>query len=95
MLAGQPPFEATSLEGLVDQVRHAEVPALPDGAGHSGEIVRRLLEKDPARRFASAAEARDAIIDANEAYSSADLSNRGWLVGGAALAVLAALWLLT
>ncbi len=95
MLAGRPPFEATSLEGLVDQVRHAEVPALPAGEGHSAEIVRRLLEKDPARRFASAAEARDAIIDASEAYSSAHVSVKGWLVGGAALAALAALWLLT
>ncbi len=94
MLTGAPPFEATSLEELVEQVRSAEAPPLPARAAHAGPVVRRLLDKDPNGRFANAAEARDAIMDANEEYSSARPSSIWWFAAAVVLvAVIAGWWL--
>ena len=57
---GRLPFEATSLFELLRQHVEAPPPPLralrPDAPPLLGEIVARALEKDPARRFASAAE---------------------------------------
>ena len=94
MLAGQPPFEATSLEQLVNQVRSEAAPALPPGATRAGVVLRRLLAKDPSRRYATAGEARDALLDTSEEHSAIQIPLAGWLAMGSALAIAMALWLL-
>jgi serine/threonine protein kinase len=95
MLTGQPPFEATSLEQLVSQVRSEAAPALPAGATKAAGVLRRLLEKDPSRRYSTAGEARDALLDTSEEHSTIDVPLAGWLaLGGGALAIALAVWLL-
>ena len=71
LLAGQPPFSAGSLSTLLYKVLYEDPtpveilrPELPAGVS---EIVRRALEKDPGRRFASGQEmarALDAVLGA-------------------------------
>jgi len=65
LIAGRPPFEADSMHRMI--VAHLTEPpppltevvrACPDTVA---AIVHRCLEKDPARRFGSAAELREAI----------------------------------
>ena len=94
MLTGQPPFAATSLEQLVDQVRSEAAPALTGSVTRVGSVLRRLLEKDPSRRYATAREARDALLDINEEHSAAAIPRAGWLLLGAVAAAAVILWIL-
>ena len=61
ILAGKPPYTATSMDQLFRQIQHDEPPEIPDVPDDVRAIVRRALAKDPAQRFASMAELRDAI----------------------------------
>jgi hypothetical protein len=60
LLAGRPPFLAMSYLGLVTQHINTAPPSLtqfrPDLPGHLVAAVHKALEKDPAKRFQSAAE---------------------------------------
>jgi hypothetical protein len=60
LLAGRPPFLAMSYLGLVTQHINTAPPSLtqfrPDLPGHLVNAVHKALEKDPAKRFQSAAE---------------------------------------
>jgi serine/threonine protein kinase len=64
-LAGRPPFPAESLHALLFAICEHHPPPLtaldPDLDPRLSAIVLRALEKDPARRFASAGEMRDAL----------------------------------
>ena len=57
MLAGRPPFTGTARAVIAAQVAQPSTPlsdALPDVPAHVAAAVTRALDKDPARRFASA-----------------------------------------
>jgi hypothetical protein len=57
MLAGSPPFPAKSFIESGHAILESEPPALPDSVPPSVDLlVRRCLEKEPARRFQSAAD---------------------------------------
>ena len=66
MLAGRPPFTADSAVAVAYQHINDEVPPvrLQNAKVSSGtaRIVHRLMEKDPAQRFQSATEVRDALL---------------------------------
>jgi len=51
ILAGKPPYTATTMDVLLRQVTREAPPPLPDVPGAIEAIVMRALEKDPARRF--------------------------------------------
>jgi eukaryotic-like serine/threonine-protein kinase len=65
LLAGQLPFRADSMTGLMDKIANAPHPPLrtirPDLPPCVGLIVDRALRKDPAQRFASAGEMARAL----------------------------------
>jgi serine/threonine-protein kinase len=65
LLAGQLPFRADSMTGLMDKIANAPHPPLrtirPDLPPCVGLIVDRALQKDPASRFATAAEMARAL----------------------------------
>ncbi|MES2414988.1 MAG: protein kinase [Pseudomonadota bacterium] len=54
MLAGKRPFIAESLELLLAKHMHADTPALPESSVHLQPVVNKLMQKDPAMRYASA-----------------------------------------
>jgi serine/threonine protein kinase len=63
MLTGRPPFLADSWQHVIEQVLHDEPPPLsrlrPDVPADLETICLKCLEKEPARRYASAAELAD------------------------------------
>jgi serine/threonine-protein kinase len=65
LLAGQLPFRADSMTGLMDKIANAPHPPLrtirPDLPPCVGLIVDRALQKDPGHRFATAAEMARAL----------------------------------
>ncbi|MBL8752643.1 MAG: protein kinase [Planctomycetes bacterium] len=60
LLTGRKPFDGASTAEVVDRIRRTEpidpLRLVPDLAPDLGAIVLKALEKDPARRYASAAE---------------------------------------
>lgn len=64
MLGGRQPFETDSIAGTMASVLHTEPPSLdelnPKVSPAVAAIVRTMLEKNPAQRYASA---RDVLID--------------------------------
>lgn len=56
MLAGKRPFIAESLELLLAKHINAETPALPASCARLQPVVNKLMQKNPAARYASAAE---------------------------------------
>ena len=65
MLAGRPPFGADSREALFFGIQYREPPSLaarePGLPAALDDVVRRLLDKDPARRFGDAGAVADAL----------------------------------
>jgi serine/threonine-protein kinase len=66
LLTGKLPFWATSQRALVEQISSVPAPepkslnaALPE---YLNDAILRALSKDPARRFQTAAELRDALV---------------------------------
>jgi len=62
MLTGRRPFEASSPNELMGRHLHAPVPLLPSRLEKFQPVIDRLLAKDPADRYHSAEEARQAIL---------------------------------
>src|SRR4029079_13240089 len=98
MAARRQPFAAASVPELFSAILRDQPAALPDRTPIAlGGIIERCLEKDPNRRYQSAAEVR-ASLEAVHADAGAPvtgwryyLRRRRWLVSGAAATVLAAL----
>ncbi len=61
MLAGEPPFRGATLAEIFERHRHAPVPRLKPEYAACQPLIDRLLEKNPADRFASAAEFLEAL----------------------------------
>jgi serine/threonine-protein kinase len=70
MLAGQPPFAGGNLASILAQRLVAEPPSLrearPDVPPQVEQIVRRAMERDPAHRYQTAGELRDALRAARD-----------------------------
>ena len=60
LLAGELPFRAESMAGLMEKIIHSPHPSIrtlrPDLPSCVAAIVDRALQKDPAERFQSAGE---------------------------------------
>ncbi len=70
LLEGEPPFSAESAYVIFQKHVHDELPpfrkATPPVPEHVEKIVRKMTEKDPSDRFASAKELRQALEQAKE-----------------------------
>jgi serine/threonine protein kinase/Tfp pilus assembly protein PilF len=66
ILAGKPPYTATTMDQLFKQITADPPPPLEDVSSHPPrsliEIVERALAKEPAERFASMREIHDALV---------------------------------
>jgi serine/threonine-protein kinase len=89
ILAGVPPYTATTMDVLVRQVTQDPPPPLPDVPGSIEAIVMRALEKDPARRFATMSELAGAVA-AERKRRFAPAARRWPLAVAAAVLVLGA-----
>lgn len=70
LLTGRPPFVAPNPMAVVNAHLHDPPPPLKDHAPEStsamAEVIRRALEKDPADRYQSADQMREALLAAGE-----------------------------
>jgi dienelactone hydrolase len=92
MLAGWVPFRGSSAIATADAILHSAPPALGPAVvpGRLKAVVGRLLEKDPARRIASAEELDTELADAS-AQLARQAGRRRRLVGLSAAGVVAVL----
>ena len=69
MLSGRPPFVSDQGTGMIlaAQMRDPAPPLPPSVPASLAAITMRLLEKDPAARYQTAAEVRSALVDAGAA----------------------------
>jgi eukaryotic-like serine/threonine-protein kinase len=74
MLSGRKPYTAENPMGIVYLHRNAPLPQLPDRFAKLQPLTHRLLAKQPADRFASAAEAAGALEQALASLDSAELA---------------------
>ncbi|HEY0250637.1 MAG TPA: serine/threonine-protein kinase, partial [Kofleriaceae bacterium] len=58
LVHGKPPYKSTTMDALFEEILKSE-PVVQDGA--VGDVIARALAKDPAARFGSMIELRDAI----------------------------------
>ena len=63
MLAGHPPYRATTAQEVMAQHVNAPIPKLPNTAAAFQSVVERLLAKHAEDRFSDAREARAAVLD--------------------------------
>jgi serine/threonine-protein kinase len=81
MLAGRLPFEAGTPLGVIHQQLYDQPPRLrglrPEVPPDLAAIVARCLEKEPARRFASAAELLEALLACREQLPEEGVSRVG------------------
>ncbi len=95
MSTGRRPFQGSSMIEVVDAILHAEPTASADRPvpARLQPVVGRLLEKDPAKRYASAAEVgRDlAALREPAGARGAGLSRGAWIAVAAAAIAVAAL----
>ena len=74
MLAGQPPFSATTAQAVLVKILTADAPSITSERRtvppHVGHALARALEKLPADRFTSAAEFAAALADESFTYKA-------------------------
>ena len=74
MLAGQPPFSATTAQAVLVKILTADAPSITSERRtvppHVGHALARALEKLPADRFTSAAEFAAALADPSFTYEA-------------------------
>ena len=74
MLAGQPPFSATTAQAVLVKILTADAPSITSERRtvppHVGHALARALEKLPADRFTSAAEFAEALGDESFTYKA-------------------------
>ncbi len=94
MLAGKPPFEAANFTLVAHQVLMAAAPPIPGLSPAVQAVVDRALEKDPAKRYASAgdmaAALRKAVGKVSEPIPSFVTAPSAKLAGVKRAAILAA-----
>ncbi len=62
LCAGKPPYSAKTMDELFAQITHEPAPALPDRTpAPLAAVVAKALAKDPAKRYASMRELKDAL----------------------------------
>ena len=96
MLAGRPPFAGDTIWGVMDATLRRDPPSLKswrtDVPASLERIVSRCLDKDPARRYGSAAELSQAI-DAVKAERAPQTAVRGgtprWIIAAGLVLALA------
>jgi serine/threonine protein kinase len=75
MLAGQPPFQATSIFALLKQIEQAAPPPLPSHVpAFVQEILMRMLAKQPSQRFQNYGELQIALEAAQRSLGESDAS---------------------
>lgn len=89
VLTGKPPYIATTVDLLFEQIRHGAPPPLADVPSTLAAIVMRALAKHPAERFTTMAAMRDALA-AERARLFAPRARRWPLVVACALLVAGA-----
>ncbi|MEO8054515.1 MAG: protein kinase [Acidobacteriota bacterium] len=95
MLTGRLPFQGSTTVAVADSILHAEPKDFGEQAGPEGlkRIVKKLLEKDPARRFTSADDVLEALRAQQAAMAPARASglsrNSRILLAAAAVVVVA------
>ena len=96
MLAGHPPFESSTLDALITEVRQTNPAPLPASHSKAAPVVTRLLQKDPAKRYASAEAARDAMQHLGGKAESGrwPFGSTGWLAIAGLGVALAVAWVL-
>ncbi len=96
ILTGKPPYTASSLDDLFKQITNFAPPPLAHVPGNVEAIVLRALAKDPAVRYATMQQLRDAVA-AERRRLFAPAARRWPLIAAAALllvgAALFVLWL--
>ena len=100
MVSGQRPFTGSSTIGVAGAIMHAQPRDLGDTPvpGQLKSLIWKLLEKDPANRYASAEEVHKELkaLEASLAPArSARLSRNAWIAVGAAVVLVGVLagWL--
>ena len=88
MLAGQLPFRGSSAAAIVDSVLHAEPLPISDLSPAADKIVRRMLAKDRAGRYATAAEVRSDLLKLQHAVVVPGSSRRRKQIGAGTLIVM-------
>lgn len=90
ILTGKPPYAATSLDALFEQIANDPPPPLDSIPDPVAAIVRRALEKDPAARFSSMRALRDAVAaERKRRFSAPHARGRRWLLVVAPIALAA------
>lgn len=90
ILTGKPPYTATSLDALFEQIANDPPPPLDPIPDPVAAIVRRALEKDPAARFSSMRALRDAVAaERKRRFSAPHARGRRWLLVVAPIALAA------
>jgi tRNA A-37 threonylcarbamoyl transferase component Bud32 len=64
MLSGRQPFAGDHIPAVLYQILHAELPPIEGLPASAQAVITRALERDPARRFATAAQMARAFRDA-------------------------------
>ncbi|MDR3700037.1 MAG: protein kinase [Candidatus Sulfopaludibacter sp.] len=90
MLAGKPPFPGETQLQVIRAVVHDEPPRLRDIPPAVEAIVTRALQKDPARRYRSAAEMVEDLSAALAALEAPPTRRPRWVAPAAVLLLLAA-----
>src|SRR5258706_1227721 len=90
LLAGKPPYTATTMDALFDQILKATPAPLAKVPESVAAIVQRALAKEPGERFATMQALRDAVAAVRRRLF-APKSRRWPLVAAAAVVVIAAL----
>jgi hypothetical protein len=88
ILAGRPPYTASSLTELFEQIANAPIPPLPRVPESVAAVVARALAKEPAARWSSMTALRDAVA-AQRRRLFAPAAKRWPLLALAAFVVLA------
>jgi len=97
MIAGRRPFHRGNPAPILDQIFHGDVEAVsvlrPEISGALARIIERLLQRDPAKRFESAAQLLESLqgeLRAAEGGSRASrfLRDRVVVLGGGALVLV-------
>jgi serine/threonine-protein kinase len=68
MITGRKPFTGDSVPTIINRILNEPTPPLTAGAGALDAVIQRATAKDPAARFASASEMREAILAAEAAH---------------------------